>query len=333
MFSLANNFSKLNYNVHVIPDHKFSKSENFKTTNFSLPKIFRPIAKKLYLKYLNEIDNIIFCDTWKSVKAIPRNYHNIVLFAHGQEYLNKQKNKKRIAESLSRTKFLVCSSKYTLDLIKKSWDVSKIKFTVIYPTYHIEKSKYKHFQKNNKKIHFVSICRIEKRKGLLESLKSIRVILDRGYLFKWDIIGDGPELNTLKNEAIKLNLQENIVFHGKIARDFEKEKFLEQSDIFLMPSFQDKYSVEGFGLSYVEAAKFGIPSIAGNSGGAKEAIINNNTGWCVNTQDNEELTSILIEAITNSKLRHFYGKNALKRFETELNADIVTNQLIDFIKI
>ena len=138
MFSLANNFSKLNYNVHVIPDHKFSKSENFKTTNFSFPKIFRPIAKNLYLRYLNEIDNIIFCDTWKSVRAIPRNYHNIVLFAHGQEYLNKQKNKKRIAESLSRAKFLVCSSKYTLDLIKRTWDISRLNFTVIYPTYHIK---------------------------------------------------------------------------------------------------------------------------------------------------------------------------------------------------
>jgi hypothetical protein len=56
MFSLANNFSKLNYNVHVIPDHKFSKNESFKTTNFSLPKVFRPIAKKLYLKYLNETE-------------------------------------------------------------------------------------------------------------------------------------------------------------------------------------------------------------------------------------------------------------------------------------
>ena len=161
----------------------------------------------------------------------------------------------------------------------------------------------------------------------------MRVILDRGYSFKWDIIGDGPELNSLKNEAIKLNLQKNIIFHGKIESDIEKEKLLEKSDIFLMPSFQDKYSVEGFGLSYVEAAKFGIPSIAGNIGGAKEAIINNNTGWCANTQDNEELTNILIEAITNSKLRNFYGKNALKRFETELNADIVTNKLIDFIKI
>ena len=49
MFSLANNFSKLNYNVHVIPDHKFSKSENFKTTN-NLEKEFdfRALNSGLY---------------------------------------------------------------------------------------------------------------------------------------------------------------------------------------------------------------------------------------------------------------------------------------------
>ena len=172
-----------------------------------MPKVFRPIAKKLYLKFLNGTDDIIFCDTWKSVKAVPKNYNNIVLFAHGQEYLNKKGIKSVLLKVYLESKFLVCSSKYTLNLIKRSWDISKLKFTVIYPTYHIKKSKYKYFQRNNKKINFVSICRIEKRKGLLESLKSMRVILDRGYSFKWDIIGDGPELNTLKNEAKKLNLQ------------------------------------------------------------------------------------------------------------------------------
>ena len=151
-----------------------------------------------------------------------------------------------------------------------------------------------------------------KKKRFIREFEILRVILDRGYSFKWDIIGDGPELNTLKNEAIKLNLQKNIIFHGKIEKDIEKEKFLEKSDIFLMPSFQDKYSVEGFGLSYIEAAKFGIPSIAGNSGGAKEAIINNKTGWCVNTCNNEELTSILIESITNSKRDIFMEKMLLK---------------------
>ena len=168
MFSLANNFSKLNYNVHVIPDHKFSKSENFKTTNIYLPKIFRPMAKKLYLKYLNETDNIIFCDTWKSVKAIPQNYNNIVLFAHGQEYLNKRRNKKRISESLSRVKFLVFSSKYTLNLIKISLDISKLKFTVIYPTYHIKKSKHKYFKEIIKKSILFQFMELKKERFIRE---------------------------------------------------------------------------------------------------------------------------------------------------------------------
>ena len=70
MYSLANNFSKLNYNVHVIPDHKFSTIENFRTTNLSLPKIFRPIAKRLYLKYLNETDNIIFCGSTNVILCV-----------------------------------------------------------------------------------------------------------------------------------------------------------------------------------------------------------------------------------------------------------------------
>ena len=48
-----------------------------------------------------------------------------------------------------------------------------------------------------------------------------------------------------------------------------------------MPTFQDNNSIEGFGLSYIEAAKYGVPSIMSNTGGASEAVINNKTGWFV----------------------------------------------------
>ena len=75
-----------------------------------------------------------------------------------------------------------------------------------------------------------------------------------------------------------------------------------------MPTFQDNNSIEGFGLSYIEAAKYGVPSIAGNSGGAKEAIINNKTGWCVDACNKEELSIQFIEAINNSNKRIFMEK-------------------------
>ena len=45
-----------------------------------------------------------------------------------------------------------------------------------------------------------------------------------------------------------------------------------------MPSIIHKKSVEGFGISYVEAAQYGIPSIGGKDGGAPDAIKDKETG-------------------------------------------------------
>ena len=167
MLSLANNFSDLGFSVNVIPDHYFSERKKFKVTNIVLPKIMRPRAKKLFLIFKADKEDLIICDTWKSIKAIPDGFKNIVVFAHGQEYLNINKNKLRIEKNLSKAKFLVASSNYTLNLIRKNWDISFLRTKVIYPTYYLEKSSFKE-QINEKRegIRFVSICRIEKRKVL-----------------------------------------------------------------------------------------------------------------------------------------------------------------------
>ena len=51
-----------------------------------------------------------------------------------------------------------------------------------------------------------------------------------------------------------------------------KNALVAKSNIFVMPSVIHKKSVEGFGIAYVEAAQYGIPSIGGKDGGAADAI-------------------------------------------------------------
>ena len=48
----------------------------------------------------------------------------------------------------------------------------------------------------------------------------------------------------------------------------------------VMPTLDEskKNSIEGFGIAYLEAAYYGIPSIASNVGGTPEAVIHNETG-------------------------------------------------------
>ena len=76
-----------------------------------------------------------------------------------------------------------------------------------------------------------------------------------------------------------------------------------------MPSIIYKKSVEGFGIAYVEAAQYGIPSIGGKDGGAADAIDHEKTGLiCDGNELNEVYSSI--KNLLKDKKHIEYGKNA-----------------------
>lgn len=84
-----------------------------------------------------------------------------------------------------------------------------------------------------------------------------------------------------------------------------------------MPSYSVGKSIEGFGISYIEAAAYGIPSIAGVEGGVKDAVLDKKTGWCVDPLNKDELLNVLLEAINNNKKREKFGSQAKKQFIDE----------------
>ena len=76
-----------------------------------------------------------------------------------------------------------------------------------------------------------------------------------------------------------------------------------------MPSIIHKKSVEGFGISFIEAAELGIPSIGGKDGGASDAIINDKTGLIVDGNNLDEIYSSINKLLERNKFIEF-GKNA-----------------------
>ena len=60
-------------------------------------------------------------------------------------------------------------------------------------------------------------------------------------------------------------------------------------------------------------------------------VINKKTGWCVDTNNNEQLIHIIENALVNTKERRQYGNNALKRFEKDLNGEKATCKLLNII--
>ena len=119
---------------------------------------------------------------------------------------------------------------------------------------------------------------------------------------------------------------------GKISGD-AKVDFIQNCDLFVMPSYKVKNSIEGFGISYIEAAAYGIPSIAGIEGGVVDAVANSKTGWCINPLSIKELADTLMEAINNDKKRREYGLQAQKNFLDYFLGEKVFRKFVDTIRI
>ena len=121
-------------------------------------------------------------------------------------------------------------------------------------------------------------------------------------------IGYGDEESNLKKLVNELELDTQVMFFKDISIDL-KNALIAKSDIFVMPSIIHKKSVEGFGIVYIEAGQYGVPSIGGKDGGASDAINHNKTGLICDGNDLNEIYSSL-DSLIESKKYIELGKNA-----------------------
>ena len=145
---------------------------------------------------------------------------------------------------------------------------------------------------------------------------------------KYVSIGDGEEKRNLEKLKIELGLEKNVEL---IFSSTEQEKvgLLEQSDVFVMPSVVYKKSVEGFGISYIEAASYGKPSIGGIYGGEGDAIKSGITGYLCNGNDLNAIYETLLKILSDEKYKEL-GNNAYE-FSKEFSWEKIIKKYISLI--
>jgi len=76
-----------------------------------------------------------------------------------------------------------------------------------------------------------------------------------------------------------------------------------------MPSIIHNKSVEGFGIAFIEAAQYGVPSIGGKDGGGSDAIINEKTGLICDGNNLHDIYTSIDKLLKDHKYKE-YGKAA-----------------------
>ncbi len=160
-----------------------------------------------------------------------------------------------------------------------------------------------------KKICLIHSKEINHKKGSWLNKRVLNILNNVDYVIAiYVCIGYGDEEENVKKLVDQLGLSKQVIFMKNISNDL-KNALVSSSNIFVMPSIIDKKSVEGFGIAFVEAAQFGVPSLGGKDGGASDAIIHEKTGLICDGNSLDEIYSSIDKLLKDRKYKDF-GKLA-----------------------
>ena len=326
MWGLARSLAKLNL-IKVFADYhenheEFDKSVSFSIERVSGMKLIRKYRKSYLINdYLENNKNVecLIADHWKSLELIKTNKKKICLI-HSKE-INHPKGSglnKKVLSVLNNVDHVVANSNYTKNLaIDLGVDEKKIVVINpgIDPVIEVPKKYLDEAEEilKGKKNRLITVSRFDKRKNHEKVIMAVRNLKEIYPDIIYTCIGYGDEEEKLKKLVVELKLEDQVTFLKDIPTDL-KNALVAKSNIFVMPSIIYKKSVEGFGIAYLEAAQYGVPSIGGKDGGASDAIIHEKTGLICDGNKLEDIYSSIETLFKENKYLE-YGKEA-KNYST-----------------
>ena len=326
MWGLARSLSKIDL-IKVFADYSENHEEFDNKVSFSVErikgiKLLRKYRKSYLInEYLNQNPKVkcIVSDHWKSLELIKTNKKKICLI-HSKEINHKKGSRlnKKVLEILNNVDHVVANSNFTKNLAIEL-GVEEKRIHIINPgvdaALEIPKNDLKKAEEifNGKKNRLITVSRFDKRKNHEKVIMAIRNLKEIYHDIIYTCIGYGDEEENLKKLVIELKLENHVIFLKDISNDL-KNALVAKSNIFIMPSIIYRNSIEGFGIAFIEAAQYGIPSIGGKDGGASDAIIHEKTGIICNGNNLEEIYKSIDSLLKENKYLD-YGREAKKNSE------------------
>ena len=301
------------------------------------------IRKLLKQKVKASSINILITDSWKSARTIlpiaKKFKLPIISLAHGNDVLTKDKTfrKNKITRTLMECQHVVAVSDTTKKMVL-SLGISHC--ATINNGINIDA-----FLNTDKKICFkapqlLTVARLEPRKGQDRIIQTLPDLVKRFPKIHYHIAGTGQYEAQLRLLAETLNVNEHVTFHGYV-NDEQKKALLRQADLFVMPVRHDKqtHSIEGFGISLVEAQLAGLPVLTGRSGGVSDVVTHKKTGFNCDGDDTSAVLNGILEILDDTDLALTCAKkgqqNAQEKFshaEMLRQYNALINKAIEYSK-
>ena len=188
--------------------------------------------------------------------------------------------------------------------------------------YHPEKSKH-NIEKNNL-IKFVTIGSLVDKKNQIFLIDVVRILLQKNYKIKLDILGDGINKKDIQKKIDEYNFQDNVFLRGNVAN---VEDYLHTACIYVHSA-----TYEPFGLVLLEAMAAGLPVVCLDGKGNRDIIEQGKNGFMIDKQSAELFAEKIIELIENKKLYQSMSAFAIE-FARKYDIKEYVDKLIDLYKM
>lgn len=230
-----------------------------------------------------------------------------------------------LAEKLRSSRFITCISRYCqsqMMLFSDRADWSRLEIVHC----GVDIDRYRPISVREKARKLLYTGRLSAEKGLPVLFESLKCLKGKGYDFELTLVGDGPYRADLVVLANQIGIAERIVFAGYASQD-EVRTYLEQSDMFILPSF-----AEGVPVSLMEAMACGVPVIATYVGGVAELVDSEQTGLMVPPADAEALADAIARYLDDHALRDRVSRQGRVKVVAEFNLKIELDKLADLFR-
>lgn len=180
----------------------------------------------------------------------------------------------------------------------------------------------------NEELRLLSVGRLVPFKGYADGLAVVRILRDNGLKVRWSIIGDGPLMAALQQQAKDLSLGDAVSFLGALPRAQVLLQML-RADLYLYTGIvDDQGAVETQGVALLEAQACALPVVATRVGGVPETLADGVGGVLVVAADRAAIAQAVMDLAADPEGRRQLGEAGRQRILREFDLALQQQRLL-----
>ncbi len=166
----------------------------------------------------------------------------------------------------------------------------------------------------------IFVGRLDSMKGVDVLIEAFKKLWDEGLHAHLDIVGDGPEKNSLQYMVEMMGINDGVSFYGEVQNVM---KFMQKADLFVLPSLS-----EGLSNVILEAMACGLPVVATRVGGNTDLIQDGINGILVDSLSQEQLKGAIKELLEDTVLAGKLAAEARRAVEKKYSIEQIVDQYV-----